>query len=444
MSLDSKVVWSEGMFLNPQHFQQQERYFERFVNGKCEAYGAYGWGIQEFEIDHQLLKLGKISVISAQGVFPDGTPFSVPDMNDPPPVIELPENTHNAILHLALPLHRPGAVEVLPEDSTTGLARYYSTDIQVRDVTEEGGDNLNMDVAKLRLKLLLDSDDLSGYTSIGVLKIAESREDKNIILDDQFIPSCLDINVAPRLSGFLTELVGLLHHRAESIAGRLADARRGGTAEIADYMMLQLINRIEPWANHLSSINGLHPIVLYGEAIQMAGELSTFVAKEKRPPTFTPYLHDQLTTTFLPVMASLRECLSMVYEQTAVSLPLVEKKYGIRVSEITDRSMLSSAMYVLAVRADVAEEMIRSRFPAQIKLGPVERIRQLVNAAMPGIQLKPLPVAPRQIPFRSGYTYFELERNNNFWKELQTSGGFALHVGGDFPGLEMEFWAVRQ
>lgn len=444
MSLDSKVVWSEGMFLNPQHFQQQERYLERFVNGKCDAYGAYGWGVSEFEIDQQLLKLGKLSVTEARGVFPDGTPFSVPDLNEPPPVIELPANLHDVVVHLAIPVRRPGAVDVLPEDNAQGLARYYSAEMAVRDVTEEGGEPLKLDIAKLRTRLLLASEDLSGYTSIGVLKISETREDKNIVVDDQFIPSCLDINVSTRLSGFLTELVGLLRHRADSIAGRLADARRGGTAEVADYMMLQLINRIEPYANHLSSIQGLHPVDLYGETLQMVGELSTFVTKDKRPPSFTRYLHDNLTGTFAPVMASLRECLSMVYEQTAVNMPLVEKKYGIRVSEINDRSMLSSGMYVLAVRADVPEEQIRARFPAQIKIGPVEKIRQLVNAAMPGIQLKPLPVAPRQIPYRSGYNYFELEKNNVFWKELQTSGGFALHVGGDFPGLEIEFWAIRQ
>lgn len=444
MSLDSKVVWSEGMFLNPQHFQQQERYFERYINGKCDAYGAYGWGVNDFEIDQQLLKLGKLSVITAKGVFPDGTPFSVPDLNDPPPVIDLPENLHDVLVYIAIPVRRPGAVDVLSEENSQGLARYYLADMQVRDVTEEGSENLGVDIAKLRTKLLLDTDDLSGYTCIGVIKISETREDKDIILDDQYIPSCLDINVSSRLSGFLTELVGLLHHRAESIAGRLADARRGGTAEVADYMMLQLINRIEPFANHLSSIQGLHPISMYGETLQMVGELSTFVTKNKRPPSFTPYLHDNLTDTFAPVMAALRECLSMVYEQTAVSMPLVDKKYGIRVSEITDRSLLTSSMYVLAARADVAEDIIRTRLPAQIKIGPVERIRQLVNAAMPGIQIKPLPVAPRQIPFRTGYTYFELERNSTFWKELQTSGGFALHVGGDFPGLELEFWAIRQ
>lgn len=444
MSLDSKVVWSEGMFLSPQHFQQQERYLERYVNGKCDAYGAYGWGVSEFEVDQQLLKLGKLSVVNGRGVFPDGTPFSVPDLNEAPPIIDLPENLHDVIVYLAIPLRRPGAVDVLSEDNDQGLARYYSSDMQVRDVTEEGSENLNVEVAKLRLKLLLESDDLSGYTCIGVLKISETREDKEVVLDDQFIPTCIDVNCSNKLSGFMTELVGMLRHRAESIAGRLADARRGGTAEVADYMMLQLINRIEPYADHLSTLQGLHPLQMYGETLQMVGELSTFVTKDKRPPAFNRYLHDDLTQTFAPVMASLRKCLSMVYEQTAVSMPLVEKKFGIRVSEITDRSMLTTGVFVLAVRADVAEEIIRTQFAAQVKIGPVERIRQLVNAAMPGIQLKPLPVAPRQIPFRSGYNYFELEKNSSFWKELQTSGGFALHVAGDFPGLELEFWAIRQ
>lgn len=444
MSFDSKVVWSEGMFLNPQHFQQQERYLERYINGKLDAAGAYLWGVSEFEIDQELLKLGKLSVAKARGIFPDGTPFSIPDLNPPPPVIDLPENLHDVVVHLGIPVRRPGAVDVTQDRDAQSYARYLSSAFPVRDITQDGSDNVNIDVAELRFKMMLDSEDLSGYASIGVLKITETREDKSIILDDQFVPSCLDINVSNKLSGFLTELVGLLKHRADAIAGRLADTGRGGTAEIADYMMLQLINRIEPLANHLTTIRGLHPLVMYTETLQMVGELSTFVTKEKRPPKFAPYLHENLTQTFAGVMGGLRQCLSMVYEQTAVSLPLVEKKYGIRVSEITDRSMLSSGQYILSARADVAEDTLRSRLPAQIKIGPVERIRQLVNAAMPGIQLKPLAVAPRQIPYRAGYSYFELEKNSNFWKELQNSGGFALHIGGDFPGLELEFWAVRQ
>lgn len=444
MSLDSKVVWSEGMFLNPQHFQQQERYFERLLDGKCSAYGAYGWGIHEFEIDQQLLNLGKVSVTRAKGVFPDGTPFSFPDVDEAPPVFEVPENTHNAIVYLCVPVKRPGAVDVISEDNTQGLARYFSHEQNIRDVSTDSGDDVALNVGKLRFRLMLETDDLSGYACIGLVRIAESREDKNVLLDDNYIATCLDCKKTSRLSGFLTELIGLLHHRGEAIAGRLADTNRGGTAEIADYMMLQLINRLEPMAIHLSTMNGLHPVDLYAESVQMVGELSTFVSKNKRTPQFPAYLHDDLQASFTPVMSALRNCLSMVYEQTAISLALVEKKYGIRVAEITDRSIIGSAMFVLSVRADVPEDALRVHLPAQIKIGPVERIRQLVNAAMPGIGLKPLPVAPRQIPYHSGYTYFQLDPQSDFWNELKHSGGFALHVGGDFPGLELEFWAIRQ
>ena len=38
----------------------------------------------------------------------------------------------------------------------------------------------------------------------------------------------------------------------------------------------------------------------------------------------------------------------------------------------------------------------------------------------------------------------ELEtRGNELWKQLETSGGLAMHIAGDFPGLALEFWAIR-
>jgi len=444
MSLESKILWFEGMFLSPQHFQQQERYFERFVDSKCSALSTYSWGLQKFELDHQLLRLGKLAIIHATGVFPDGTPFSFPDIDEAPPVLEIAENTHDTIVYLGVPVKRPGAMDVLTDDSNQGLARYYSHEQDIRDITTDSGDNLPLDIGKLRLRLLLESDDRSGYACIGLFRISEIKEDKNITLDDQYIATCLDCNVAPKLDAFISELTGLLHHRAEAIAGRLADTNRGGTAEIADYMMLQFINRVEPLCIHFSQMTGLHPINLYTHIIQMVGELSTFVSAQKRPPVFPPYLHDELQVTFTPVMDALRGGLSMVYEQTAISLNLVEKKYGIRVAQISDRTLIGKAMFVLAARADVKDNILHSTLPAQLKIASVEIIRQLVNAGMPGIAMKVLPVAPRQIPFHTGFTYFELDRQSPFWKELQKSGGIAMHVVGDFPGLELEFWAIRQ
>jgi type VI secretion system protein ImpJ len=54
-----------------------------------------------------------------------------------------------------------------------------------------------------------------------------------------------------------------------------------------------------------------------------------------------------------------------------------------------------------------------------------------------------MPVAPRQIPFHAGFVYFELDQTHELWAQLQTSGGVALFVGGEFPALALEFWAIR-
>src|SRR3546814_587868 len=96
------------------------------------------------------------------------------------------------------------------------------------------------------------------------------------------------------------------------------------------------------------------------------------------------------------VMAALRQSLSAVLEQTAVPVPLQERRYGIRVAAPGDRSLFTTAVFVLAVRADMPAEALRRNFPNQVKIGPVEQIRELVKVALPGIGARPLPVAPRQ------------------------------------------------
>ncbi len=444
MAVNSKVIWSEGMFLSPQHFQQQDRYFERYIENKCSVFSGYGWGIKSVVLDRQLLGLGKISFISAEGIFPDGTPFNFPEVDEPPAVFELPENTHNSVVYLGIPLRRAGSLEVQMEGSTTNLARYEASDHAIHDAVSDESDSRQIQIGKLRIRLLLETDDLSGYACIGIARVVEKKEDKQILLDKSYIPPTTDIKSSEILKGFLSELASMLNHRAESIAGRLADARRAGTAEVSDYMLLQLINRVEPLIIHYTQIRGLHPELVYTFLIQLAGELSTFTSATRRAPKLLPYLHDDLENTLKPVIQHLRKSFSAGYEQSAISLTFVERNYGIRVAEISDHSLIESSTFVLAVKADVATDVILSRFNAQVKLGPVERIRQLVNAQMPGIVLKPLSVAPRQIPFHSGFTYFQLEANSPYWKEMKQSGGFALHVGGEFPGLEIEFWAIRE
>ncbi|MEE4463770.1 type VI secretion system baseplate subunit TssK, partial [Azotobacter chroococcum] len=108
-----------------------------------------------------------------------------------------------------------------------------------------------------------------------------------------------------------------------------------------------------------------------------------------------------------------------------------------------DHRLLGSAAFVLAASAQCDPEELRARLPAHLKVGAVERIRQLVNLHLPGIRVRPLPVAPRQIPFHAGKTYFAVEPGAEELAQLEHSGGFAFHVSGEIPGLELKFWAIR-
>ena len=42
-----------------------------------------------------------------------------------------------------------------------------------------------------------------------------------------------------------------------------------------------------------------------------------------------------------------------------------------------------------------------------------------------------------------GAPYDELDRGSDLWKQTEHSGTLAMHIAGEFPGLELEFWAVR-
>jgi len=443
MTISHKVVWSEGMFINPQHFQQQDRYFERLLEDRCSAYGPYFWGFKEFAIDTELLKLGKISLARARGVFPDGTPVDIPNTDPLPPVLEVPDNCSNTTVCLCMPLRRSGAQEIAIGEASDSSTRFSSNNSQVRNNCSENADEVEIQTARPSITLKLASEDLNGYACLAVVKILEKTADKPVQLEGNFIPPVVNCEASQPLKTLLKELQGLIHQRGEALGGRLSDSGRAGSAEIADYMLLQVINRIEPLCNHFAQVHGLHPLEFYTELIQMAGELTTFTTTNKRPPSFPPYRHDDLITTFSGIFSILRQCLSTVLESSAVSLDLTERKFGIYVAPITDQSMISSSMFILAVKADLEAEQVRKHFSTQTKVASVEHIREYISAQMPGIGLTPLPVAPRQIPYHAGFNYFELSRGGEVWEKMTNSGGFAVHVGADLPGLTMELWAIR-
>ncbi len=440
---NNKVVWSEGMFLRSQHFQQHDRYVERLVRQRVEGLNCYPWGLRSLSLDRNLLGLGKFAINSCDGIFEDGTPFSIPEDDQHPAPLDLPVGTANSIIYLCLPIAMRGAPEVDVETQFNSAARFLAEEQEVVDSISGAQGVARIRTAHLRLTLMLEHEDRAGFQCIGVARVAEVTADRRVQLDVNYIPPCLATSVSPALTGFINEVTAMLHHRGQALAPRVTGSSSHGVAEIADFLMLQLINRSEPLLSHLASLPNLHPERLYSTLLELSGEFATFTSAEKRPRELPTYRHHDLEMSYGHLMPELRAALSAVLEQAAVLIPLQDRKYGIRVGTIADRKLLTDSIFVLVVKASMASENIRRTLPALIKIGPVEQIRELVNVQLPGIRVQPMAVAPRQIPYHAGSVYFQLEADNALWAPLMTSGGIAVHLAGDFPEVSMELWAIR-
>lgn len=440
-----KVVWQEGMFLRTQHFQQQDRHAAHQLQARVQPLVPHPWGLTELSIDRDLLAAGRFALSSAAGVMQDGTPFSIPGRVDAPPPLELPEGTRNAIVYLALAQQQDGNHEVASAESgaTDLRSRFALRSFQAFDTHSDSTIPVDLGVGRLRLRYLLEGSELGGFTHLGLVRVVELQSDRRISLDERYIPPALYVSAAASLSNMTAELVGMLGQRAEVLAARLGQPGARGVADFADFLLLQAVNRWQPLLAHWADSGNMHPEALFSALVQIAGELATFTAADKRAAAYPAYRHDDLQRSFAPVVADLRRSLSAVLETNATSIPLQGPRFGIRVGPLSDRNLLRSSQFVLAVSADIPGEQIRRLFPNKVKIGAVEHIQELVNVALPGIATLPLPVAPRQIPFQAGAAYFELDRGSPHWQKMSNSGGFGIHISDEFPNLRIELWAIR-
>ena len=141
MNWTNKVTWSEGLFLRPQLFQQQERYLENFAHKRSVPLSPFFWGFGYFLINDESLKVGKLVLARASGIFQDGTPFEIPgESQSPPPLTLLPEHLEQT-LYLALPIRTPNSEETTFETASKSMARFGVFDEDLRDANSIGQGN---------------------------------------------------------------------------------------------------------------------------------------------------------------------------------------------------------------------------------------------------------------------------------------------------------------
>mgnify|MGYP002621678072 CR=1 FL=1 len=435
MSLRSRPLWYEGQLLRPQHLQHLLRWQEGLLERRLEAISPFAWGIHSLRLDPTLLPLGKVGFEALRGVLPDGTPVFAP-LEDPlPEPRAIPPEAAGRRILLAVPARTGDGPEIARFEPRSQPARDTTGEAPVADIT----------IGLPRLSLVIEGEPADDLVTMPVARIAHVEASGTVVLDEGFVPPALRLGAHPLLQAFAREVAAMLAARADALAARVDPSRAGAdVAGMVAFSLLQTMNAAEPVFAQLARQPEAPPELLHREALRLAGALATYARSGRRPDTLPDWNHAEPGPPLAAALAAIRNAMSSLATESAVSLPLVERAPGVWVSPITDRALLQGAAFVLAARADTDPERLRIALPAQAKMGPVEVIRDLVNLQLPGIPLRPMPVAPRELPFRSGTVYLELDRSSDLWPRLAASPAFALHIGGEFPGLALEFWAIRQ
>ena len=438
-------LWLEVMVMQPHHLQQLERSWTARLEDRVAGLVPGAWGLRSIAFDSSLLPLGRVGIVACHAVLPDGTVVNLPDDLGGPLVREIPPGTSERLLKLALPLGGGDRPLTEPAGAPQGLGRFRAEERPVRDATAPDRRVETLNLAVPQLRLLIEGEPESEMATLPIARIRREECATSVTLIDEWLPPSLDCRANPRFGRIFREIEALLRSRGDALAMRLdPNQASADIAGMIDLAMLMAVNRAQPIFNAMAEGGGVAPETAYRECLRLAGELSTFTAN-RRPAPLPAFRHEEPTGCFTAVLGAITAALGRLADAAATALPLARHEHGVWVSQLRDRPLFFEAsQLVLAVTAARDAEELRRGFPAQVKIGPLEAVRDLVSLQLPGLAILPMPVAPREIPYRTGTAYFEIERSGEMWRRLQSSVALALHVGGEWPELSMELWAIRR
>jgi hypothetical protein len=128
----------------------------------------------------------------------------------------------------------------------------------------------------------------------------------------------------------------------------------------------------------------------------------------------------------------------------AIPLELIERAPGAYMCVIRDRTLFRDATFIFEVSARRTLSEIKAAVPGRVNVGPNTKMNEILHAHLPGVPLVHLPTLPPQVRAVADHVYFYLDRTSPLWPEFGVASAVGIHFAGDWPELQLGFWAVRE
>jgi len=446
----NKVIWKEGMFLQPQHFQQAERHLLAMMHARSVAASPHYFGVTDVAIDRDALSNDLVSLSKCAGVLPDGFVFDIPKTDMAPPARSFKDHLtaqqQTLEVYLALPLSIEGRANVLPAQAAAATAaRFRSRTTQVADDVD-GSTKKEIELGSAGFTILFGGESLDDYATLRIARLARNPNGQ-VILAESHIPPLLQIGASPCL---LNDLRGVLQIFMARITA-LSQGRKqveGGFAEFSSgeetaFRLLQTLNTYTPLLAHYHFTPTVHPWELYCLLSRLTGSLCTFSAQVSISD-LPRYDHLNLAGTFGGMVKAIRSILEADISAGCVTIAVQQSGPATFMCKIPDERLFAGARFYLGISAKVSEKELIVGVVQRVKMASRERLDLLISSAMPGLQLMHVSNPPEGLSTKPGFLYFSLDQQGQFWENIKSSGSVAYYFPNNFQNLQMELLALKQ
>lgn len=435
-----KVVWYEGMKLDPHHFQQSDRYNQYIIDSKFRLLNPSFWGIKEMQIDIAALAGGSFGFVVCRGIMPDGFSFDMP-VNDPLPKSRNFEELFGATsekldVFLAIPAEHSSGNNCQLEE-TNNNTRFNLQNLEMPDYNT-GMNMRSVGIARPNFQFKFGDESLEDFSSLKIGEIARSSDGK-YTMDKNYIPSSLSVSNSEVLQDSIRKLLSALVSKSKELRQQTTIQKPElSLTQVEILLMLQTINSFIPLLNYYYQSQSTHPENLYILLLNLAGQLSTYSNMGIKTSEFPSYDHKHLNEVFTQVINEINAMLNVqkTVERRDLIIPLRKQADTLYVGQLSPNQM--SSQFFMSVTGDLPEKKIISELPKNIKISAYEEIFAVHQAGIQGVTVEYVARPPAGISVDEKAHYFKINKEGRFWDKVVAKNNIAFFIASEFKSLHME------
>jgi type VI secretion system protein ImpJ len=446
-----RVVWSEGMFMNPHHLQQLDLYHENLLDLRLAAVEPYPWGIISVEFDMEALRAGRVQLRHFKGVLPDGMPIAFESGDPEAPTARptegfFPPAQQVLDVYLGVPRERSGVESYGSNSSSStsvsgervnGNPRFTPSSRPVNDLTASTS-IVPVAFAQRNVRLLFGTEPREDYDAVKIAELSRDRSG-NLTLVESYIPPSLRIDASPYIMTELRTLLRLIVAKQRQLTSRRrhrdASALEFTASDVTLFLELNSLNGIIPLLQHAIDSGNMRPHALYLALSQCAGQLCSF-AVDADPTTLPPFQFIQLRATFEELFRRLQLLLRSVALEQCLSVQMISGDDRLYRGKLEDERLDRCGQFFLSVRSELPERVVAEQLPKLAKLASWVDIENLVQATSPGVPIQVNYRPPPEVPVQPGVIYFSLFTSDGYWRNAMRDRTLALYLPHPFDSAQ--------